>query len=197
MAQTDSCSFKSNANVRVESCSAHSTDHQLAHHTCYWCYTVFNWEKMWSLVIEHHTNSMQYQVYESKPTKWTISDSISQATLSWKEVLLFLQHLIRMCSSVLHTSLQMPVDQVECKNLKCSKCHTIVRSLSLSTSAVFFSLHSPSSVILVWISVLSFLTGAIHWMNSRSTKVRVKKREAERKEGRIQKKKKPPALNRK
>lgn len=37
------------------------------------------------------------------------------------------------------------------------------------------------------ISVLSFLTGAIHRMNSWSTKVHVRKREAERKRGRVQK----------
>lgn len=143
MAQTDSCSFISIADVSWK-----------LHCTFNW---LLNWQKMWSLANEHYTNSMLCWVYDSKSTKWTISDSISQATLSWKEVLLLFQHLIWMCSSISHTSLQMFVGQVDCKNLKCSKCHTILQSPSLSTSAAFLSLHSSSSVISVWEIRFQFL----------------------------------------
>lgn len=72
--------------------------------------------------------------------------------------------------------------QVDCKNRKSSKGHAELHSASLCTSAVLFSFHSPSSFIsgkgnMLPISFLSFLTGAIHWMNSGCTRVHVRKRE--------------------
>lgn len=42
-------------------------------------------------------------------TKWSLRDaSVSPGTWNWEEFLLLLRHLIQICSSASHTSLQMP-----------------------------------------------------------------------------------------
>lgn len=108
------------------------------------------------------------------------TDSISAPTLSWKELLLILQHLIWMCSSVCRTWLPMSVRQVDCKNRKCKAPPSIPQHISVMLLIPQPQLSYFCKRNMLPISVLSFLTGAIYWMNSRSTGVHVGGRETQR-----------------
>lgn len=143
---------------------------------------------LWAL--HKHTNS----ICDSKSIKWSIIDYISPAMRSWWESpAAFIAFNMNVFISLPHIIAKVCED---CKNLICSKMPYSARlSIPRHISGVPLTPQPQHSYFckrnILPISVLSFLTGAICWMNSRSTKVHVRKREAERKWGWIQKKNLP------